>query len=783
MTCNSFDDASVEVVATGGNTKNYKIKNTASPQSSSEFVDLQPGNYFLTVSDNKNCLAFYDVPRSFVLSQPDSLFIDDKTITPVICNSFNDGSVEVDARGGTQPYQFTLSALTGFTSTQETDLFDNLGPNNYSLSMTDANDCPFYSRSTLSFDIIEPDQIVVQGLEIDDVTCNSFGDGQILFNATGGNTPLIYQISGDTVFQRSVPLLDSLSPGIFSFNVTDGKACPMIMAPGIFAQFEIKQPDPLIVYDIQSNDITCNNFDDGIITISATGGNSPLLFSLNGGLTFGLISSFTNLTDGIYSIGATDSLNCPLVSTSNSVSNLIVDISNPDPISSSLTVVDASCQGSLTVSVEIVVTGGTLDSSSSYQIIWRDDNLNSVGFESLLDSVASGIYSVEIRDDNLCLHNNQAFIDQPDSIKVAGITSIDAKCYRSQDGSIQIFATGGSGLLYSIDGGNTSQIPSLFGLLDTGVYNITVTDANSCISYPSGPFQVVINEPDSFYVSGSVIKDVDCLGNATGTILIQANGGNQLEFTIDNGNTWQLDPFFDSLLAGVYILDVRDSAGCIGVSTINNTITITEPALLQATATIIQGVKCEIEENGIAQIIPIGGTAPYSISWITSDTTFVVSGLQGFEYEFTVLDSQACEYTSTIKIPTTDADCDSIPDFDDGFDDFDGDGIPNYRDEDSDGDLLPDLIERDLNRDGVVYDDCDDDGWPNFLDVDYCTVFIPSVFTPNGDGANDLFIIPGIEEYQDNSLVIYDRNGNIVFSQAPYANTFDGMTNGTSFLA
>ena len=783
VTCNSFDDASVEVVATGGNTKNYKIKNTASPQSSSEFVDLQPGNYFLTVSDNKNCLAFYDVPRSFVLSQPDSLFIDDKTITPVSCNSFNDGSVEVDASGGTQPYQFTLSVLTGFTSTQEKDLFDNLGPNNYSLSMTDANDCPFYSRSTLSFDIIEPDQIVVQGLEIDDVTCNSFGDGQILFNATGGNTPLIYQISGDTVFQRSVPLLDSLSPGIFSFNVTDGKACPMIMAPGIFAQFEIKQPDPLIVYDIQSKDITCNNFDDGIITISATGGNSPLLFSLNGGLTFGLISSFTNLTDGIYSIGATDSLNCPLVSTSNSVSNLIVDISNPDPISSSLTVVDASCQGSLTGSVEIVVTGGTLDSSSSYQIIWRDDNLNSVGFESLLDSVASGIYSVEIQDDNLCLHNNQAFIDQPDSIKVAGITSIDAKCYRSQDGSIQIFATGGSGLLYSIDGGNTSQIPSLFGLLDTGVYNITVTDANSCISYPSGPFQVVINEPDSFYVSGSVIKDVDCLGNATGTILIQANGGNQLEFTIDNGNTWQLDPFFDSLIAGVYILDVRDSAGCIGVSTINNTITITEPTLLQATATIIQGVKCEIEENGIAQIIPIGGTAPYSISWITSDTTFVVSGLQGFEYEFTVLDSQACEYTSTIKIPTTDADCDSIPDFDDGFDDFDGDGIPNYRDEDSDGDLLPDLIERDLNRDGVVYDDCDDDGWPNFLDVDYCTVFIPSVFTPNGDGANDLFIVPGIEEYQDNSLVIYDRNGNIVFSQAPYANTFDGMTNGTSFLA
>ena len=56
------------------------------------------------------------------------------------------------------------------------------------------------------------------------------------------------------------------------------------------------------------------------------------------------------------------------------------------------------------------------------------------------------------------------------------------------------------------------------------------------------------------------------------------------------------------------------------------------------------------------------------------------------------------------------------------------------------------------------------------------------MFTPNGDGANDYFIIPGIEGFEDNSLVIYDRNGNMVFNQAPYKNGFNGVTNGTAFI-
>jgi gliding motility-associated-like protein len=781
VTCKSFADGEVEVTATGGNTKSYKIRNIAAPQSSPVFENLLPAGYFLTVSDNNNCQVFYKKPRSFNILEPDSLYVQSKLVAPVTCNGYSDGSLELFTTGGTQPHQYSLD-FNGVISSQEVNRFNNLAPGAYSASLTDANNCPSYTKTALGFTILEPVKIQVQSLQTNDVSCYNFSDGTVLFNAIGGNVPLTYSLSGDTTITQIGSIIDSLLPGLYTFQVSDSNSCPMELTPGLFAQFSINQPDPLVIYEIISNDISCHNFNDGSIVINAVGGNAPLRYSLNSGLVYGLSNVYNNLVDGIYFIKATDAKNCPVVNTPQSVTNYIVDITNPDPLASAITVVDALCHGSLDGSSEISITGGTIASGSSYQIAWRDANLNIVGFQELLDSIGSGMYTVEVRDDNQCLLQSQSFISQPDSIKVVGISSKNSKCYRSQDGEIVVNATGGSGLLYSIDAGANYQIPSIFSALDTGIYSITITDANSCVSYPSGPFQVILSEPDSFYVSGSTIKDVDCFGNASGSILIEASGGNLLEYSINNGVTWQLSSFFDSLVSGIYTLGVRDSAGCIGVSTISSSASILEPTLLVANATALQGVKCEVERLGSAQVIPSGGTLPYKIVWETGDTNFTAFGLQGFEYEFTVTDSQFCVYEGLVKVPTTDADCDSIPDFDDGYDDFDGDGIPNFRDEDSDGDLLPDIIERDLNRDGIVYDDCDNDGFPDFKDVDYCTLFIPSVFTPNGDGANDYFIIPGVEGFEDNSLVIYDRNGNLVFNQAPYKNGFNGVTNGTAFI-
>ena len=51
---------------------------------------------------------------------------------------------------------------------------------------------------------------------------------------------------------------------------------------------------------------------------------------------------------------------------------------------------------------------------------------------------------------------------------------------------------------------------------------------------------------------------------------------------------------------------------------------------------------------------------------------------------------------------------------------------------------------------------------------------IPNVFTPNGDGYNDRFVIDGLENCIQRQLVVRNRAGQIVYRNNSYENTWDG---------
>ncbi len=135
-----------------------------------------------------------------------------------------------------------------------------------------------------------------------------------------------------------------------------------------------------------------------------------------------------------------------------------------------------------------------------------------------------------------------------------------------------------------------------------------------------------------------------------------------------------------------------------------------------------------------------------------------------------------------------DADGDGISDVEEGYSringanipDLDGDGIPDYRDTDCDGDGILDVNEDNLNLGALP--DCDNDGIPNRLDKDVCVTFTPQGISPNGDGENDVLLVPGVMSTQPNKLTVYNRSGMVVYEQSNYQNDWAGTTNSGDLL-
>lgn len=61
------------------------------------------------------------------------------------------------------------------------------------------------------------------------------------------------------------------------------------------------------------------------------------------------------------------------------------------------------------------------------------------------------------------------------------------------------------------------------------------------------------------------------------------------------------------------------------------------------------------------------------------------------------------------------------------------------------------------------------------LNVKTCDIDIPNVFTPNGDGYNDAFVIKGLDKYPGSSITILDRNGKLVYQSTDYKNDWKAI--------
>jgi len=69
------------------------------------------------------------------------------------------------------------------------------------------------------------------------------------------------------------------------------------------------------------------------------------------------------------------------------------------------------------------------------------------------------------------------------------------------------------------------------------------------------------------------------------------------------------------------------------------------------------------------------------------------------------------------------------------------------------------------------------------LPIEEIKLTIPNVFTPNGDGTNELFVIKELEKYISTELVVFNRWGRKVYEKNNYDSKWggDGLSDGVYF--
>jgi hypothetical protein len=135
------------------------------------------------------------------------------------------------------------------------------------------------------------------------------------------------------------------------------------------------------------------------------------------------------------------------------------------------------------------------------------------------------------------------------------------------------------------------------------------------------------NNPKSLSVSINK-QNVTCYLDSDGFITITASGATgSIQYSIDDGTTFQSSNSFHSLSAKSYYLVVKDD-----INSIDTIITITQPNRLTPIIDSLKHVSCFGSADGYISLAPTGGNGGYTYLWETGETTNFANNLNGNIY-------------------------------------------------------------------------------------------------------------------------------------------------------
>lgn len=223
VNCNGESSALIDATADGG-LGNYQyglfsdtgLTNEIRPyQTDGLFTDLPQGTYYVSVV-SEDCQVTSEV---VTITEPDAL-VANPTITDVLCNGADNGSILIDIEGGTAPFQYAISP--NLNQFDDVNTFEDLAPGDYSVIVQDSKGC----FELIEFTITEPDVLEME-VTVTPEYCVGEADGTITVTPTGGTAPYSTSLNSNNQadYVENQLTYANLTSGDYIIFIKDANGC------------------------------------------------------------------------------------------------------------------------------------------------------------------------------------------------------------------------------------------------------------------------------------------------------------------------------------------------------------------------------------------------------------------------------------------------------------------------------------------------------------------------------------------------------------------------------
>jgi len=763
--CNGADDGAIfhapSVIGTNNGGYTYLWFPNVSTMSSAS--PLAPGTYTTTITDALGC----NIDTTITIAEPDALVIDGmvNTTDETCAVGGNDGTASVNVTGGTPfpngSYTYTWTCCVGV----DANSVNNVPQGNYIVTIEDANNCDI----SATFTINPPTPPMIVSFDSISVDCPSDTNGELTVNATEGNTPITgYSWTFPNGTNANGQTISNLGSGTYTVTVTAADGCVAIDSAFLYA------PEQLVLVQPLPTNPNCFGESSGTAAVQMSGGTMPYIYQWSANAGNSTNSAVPSLGAGTYTVTVTDDNMCDQVVTEvilenpDSITIVFTDIT---PVSCFDQVVD--CDGGATV----LASGGNAP-SAIYTFSWSSGEIE-VAMSSMASELCQGLQTVVVTDENNCFNVATVDIPAPPQLGLAP-TLNEPSCFGASDGSITANGTGGVPA-YTFEWGNGTTDITLANI-SAGDYPVTVTDMNGC------EFETIVNlgEPEILIAFVDSTGNVTCSGDSDGFIQVDFTGGNGDPMTYTwSGGLNSTTNTVSGLAPGIYTVTIEDANGCSAeVSQV-----ITEPIPVFGFIPTPEEPICNGDQTLLTVETAAGGVGgPYTFSIDGGPAQNIGTAISVFagDHVVEISDGSGCTYTEDIFINQPPAILVNLgPDVEIQLGEslqlnaiLSGSNVP-----------IDSIIWTPMIFDSTSCMNClnptisplDDQLYTiEIFDINGCNgsddifvevdknrnVYIPNVFTPNGDGYNDEFQVfsgPGVT--QINSMQVFDRWGELVFQR------------------